>query len=208
MGEINKSIKIESDFIDYYDIGGDTGNTDYLYKRYTDTTSRGSLLKQLRGLGIKTIELKSAKQFIGQAKQLVVYTNPRLHDNKGKIKVPIEKALEIYPNNLASKYYDETNKRSIKYLQVGTRRFKIMMSECGKGEELKNKVDTVEELERDLNYNIMRPIYSIDYISDGRIILATDFNTIQRLDKLGFQDIMKKEEVIQEIKEAIIKYGI
>ncbi|MCL4417391.1 MAG: hypothetical protein M1365_11955 [Actinobacteria bacterium] len=205
MDNIAVGIKVESDFRDYYDhLSIETG---IIYKRYRIEEGRGKSLAFLNKFGIKTIELKAARQFDDTAEKLVVYYNPKLHDSKGKLVVPINEARIMYENNLASRYYSESNGEYIKFLQVGKRRFRVNMKIPEKESLSGGIVVSIQELESLFNYYIMQPIFSIDYISSGKEMLATDYNSVQSLMKLGFESIMSPKEVMDEIKQALISYN-
>ncbi len=201
------SIKVESDFKDYYDIMSSDINYNCIYKRYKDSNSRGKLLRWLKERGINTVELKAAREYDNSTKKLVIYTNGSLHDGQGKRVVDLDEARELYANHLAAKFYEEANGETLKVLQVGARRFRITMKTKDKYSLTGGSVEDITELTPQLNYSIMEPIYSIDYISNGQEMFAVDFNSVQRLDKLNFQAIMSPEEVLTEVKKALIAYN-
>lgn len=199
-------IKIESNFKDYYDKLGTDLNPIAVYNRHRSEEARGSLLGQLRNMGIKTIELKAARDCDNTVKKLVVYTNPRLHESKGKRIVRLDEARLMFSNNLASKYYEEANGVTLKFLQVGARRFRVTLKSDGQSLQEGNVTDIVE-LASELNFCIMHPIFSIDYITTGKEMIAIDFNKVQQLDKIGMESVLSPGEVITEIKRSIMAYN-
>ena len=202
-------IKIESDFEDYYDFLSNENEDEVIgvYRRYKCTEPRGKLLKCLRDKGIQTIELRAAREFGAEADKLVVYTNPTLHGSLGKMVMRRDEAKLMYSNNLAAKFYEEADGVTIKYLQIGSRRFRVTMRTWEPEDLSGGIVEDIEELDRGYNYLIQEPIFSIDYISDGTKMIAIDFNKPQRLEGLGIIGVMTPEEVIEEIKKALIKYN-
>lgn len=206
MSKSSLGIRIESDFSDYYDCKGNSDSIG-VYRRYTSSDSRAKILRWLRGKDIKTVDIKAVKEFDNSNSKLVVYNNSSLHGFKGKSVMDIEEARELYPNLPASKFYEEANGETIKVLQIGSRRFRMTL----KNEDLhllkEGRVTDIIELTPQLNYGIMEPIFSIDYIFNGVDMLAVDFNKVQKLDTLGIQDIMTPEEVINEIRGALIAYN-
>lgn len=201
-------IKIESDFTDYYDNIG--ANTKFvgIYKRYMINESKGKLMKQLKDQGIKSLELKAVRDFDNSVKQLVIYTNPKLHESKGKILMSLDDARMLYPTYLASEFYNEADSEFLKYLQIGYRRFTLKMKSGDKNKFGDCLVTDIKEMTPDLNYLMMKPIFSIDYISNGKEMIAIDFNMAQRLSKLGIDKIMTAEQVMSEIKKSMSAYNI
>lgn len=210
MGDNSFGVNIESNFKDYYDFLSCGNKAICTYNRVREEESRGSLLKVLRESGIKTIDLKAVREHNYTDEDLVVYTDPTLHGGKGKHLMKIEHAREMYGSQLASKFYKEANGITLKFLQIGSRRFRLTMQadtkELNKSLD-EGKVIDIQELNPELNYSIMYPIFSIDYISNGSEMIAIDFNKVQKLDKLGMDKILKPEEVMKEIKKALMAYN-
>ena len=200
-------IYIESDFIDYYDELSSEENYIGIYERHLPTETRGTLLNQLTYSGIRTVDLRAAREFDSSIRYLVVYTNPKLHNSLGKRVVSLEEAKLIYPNNLASPFYEESNGETLKYLQVGCRRFRVNLKSDDPFKMKEGRIVKIEELSPYPNYTILKPIFSIDYISTGKEMIAVDFNPIQNLGKIGFEEVMSAEEVMHEIKKALIAYN-
>lgn len=207
MGKSSLGVKIESDFKDYYDSLSTEVNYNCVYKRYKDSSSRGALLRWLSDRGINTVELKAAREFDNTASKLVVYTNGSLHDGLGKRVVSLDEARELYANHLAAKYYEEANGETLKVLHVGTRRFRICMKTNEMDSLNEGSIESITEITPQLNYSIMEPIFSIDYISNGEGMVAIDFNRVQNLEKLSFQSIMSSKEVIEEVKKVLLAYN-
>lgn len=205
MIELCEQIKIESDFTDYYDCISDSSAAS-IYKRQRSKISRGQALKYLRSIGINTIQLKAAREFDAGCKKLVVYTDQLMHGGKGKIVVDVEEARNFYPNQLASQYYMDNLGVSIKYLQIGSLRYRLTMKLSNSIELSSNEVIGVEKLQSSLNFLIGKPIFSIDYISNGREMIATDFNDVERLEGIGLNQFIAPEIVVAEIKQSLRAY--
>lgn len=206
MNELN----IQSDFIDYYD---DLSNnkSEIIYKRYiSNSKQRATALKILRAMGIKTIDIKPVTQFYTDTPYLCVYTNPNAHNNQGKSVVRVEDAKVIYPNYIASSYIqiDKTKGKTMKYLQIGKRRFTLYFQKEDDLSISMGKLIEVRESTPEYNRLIGLPIFSIDYISDGNEMLATDFNEVEELQRIGIQYYLDKQTIIDEIKEALMVYNI
>ena len=201
------NLKIESDFIDFYD-NLNNDNSVLIYKRYLkNCKQRGTDMKYLRSLGVKTIELKQVNQLIGYNGQIVVYTDPKAHNGYGKMIMNVDEAMLSYSNCLASPYYFTENNLSIKYLQIGKRRFNLCFQ---KPEPLSLNCGTlidIKESEPQYNRLIGLPIFSIDYISTGREMIATDFNEVQNLQILGMNNYISSESIIEEVIQSLAIYN-
>jgi len=202
---LTKAVKIVSNFSDYYDSLSD--NNGMVYKRFMSEEQRGLILKRLRGINVKTIEVKAVKEFDNSAEYLVVYTDPKLHNSLGKRVVPLAEARVMYANQLASKYYIEANGVTIKFLQVGSRRFKVTLKNDFNFTLNEGRLIDIVELSPEYNFAVMHPIFSIDYINSGKEMLAIDFNNVQSLERLNFENVMNAEQVVYEIKKALVKYN-
>ena len=207
MVESSLGIKIESDFKDYYDVASTDSNYVGVYARYMTGESRGKSLRWLREQGIKTVELRAAREYDDTVRELVVYTNPNLHDSLGKQVVTLSEARTLYANHLASPFYAEANGETLKFLQLGTRRFRLRLKSEKSKSLLEGTVLDMVELESVLNYSVMQPIFSIDYIFNGKEMIAVDLNRVQRLDKLGLEHMINPAGIISEIKKALIAYN-
>lgn len=197
---------IQSDFSDYYDIVSDK-NSIITYHRYLrDCRQRGSALKFLRNVGIKTIDVKPVSTFLRGDGPIVVYKDPTQHHGHGKIIATVDEAMSAYQNYAASKYCMNSN-LTIKYLQIGKRRLTLYF-------EKKNSVSLdigtlVDIRESSPEYNRLfgLPIFSIDYVSNGIEMLATDFNEVENLQLLGLERYISATEIESEIKEALVVYN-
>lgn len=197
---------INSDFKDYYDEYCDS-NSNVVYNRfYSNSMQRGTALNKLRGLGLKTLDVKQVSSYFSGDGYIVVYTNPKLHNGCGKRIMTVNEALQSYGNCLASPYIFN-NGLTVKYMQIGKRRFNLYFQ---KGGALSLDIGTlikIEELPSDYNRLIGIPIFSIDYISDGTYMIATDFNEVENLSMLGLNNYIGPHEVISEIIETMHVYN-
>ena len=197
---------IKSDYTDFYDVLSND-NSIITYNRYLNQCKqRGSALKYLRSLGIKTLDIKQVNQFFRGDGPIVVYKDPIGHSGMGKAIMTVDEAMQSYSNCVASKYYN-TDGFTIKYLQIGKRRFSL----CFK----KNESETldmgtlvdIKEITPEYNRLIGLPIFSIDYISNGYDMIATDFNEVENLHNLGIDRYLDSNAVITEIIDALTVYN-
>ena len=190
-------VRIESDFIDFYDKLSITGNEAPVYRRFKkEQMSKSEQLKFLKRLGILTIEAKAARDIVTSSGKLTVYTDTK--DDSKNLVLTVSDADMMYPNELASEYYAESNNVINRIVQVGSRRFRIIL--------YNGSVIQVDELFRGYNMAIGLPIYSIDYVSTFNGMLATAFHNVERLDQYKLP--LSAEEVISEIAQAMIEYRI
>lgn len=205
-------VGLESDFKDYYDsyFEQNAEQVQAVYKRNKcDMPSKGKGLATLRKIGIQTIKLEATRDMIffdeGQSKQIVVYTDPNKHDGTGRVLMKLSEAQLTYPNSLASEFYEEATSIS-KLLYIGSRRFKVLIET--KGGLDKGRVVQIEEIGRMYNYMIACPIFSIDYIPTNNGLLAITLNTVERLSDYGFDNIIKPEDIVEEISAAMLEYKL
>lgn len=198
---------VESSFEDYYDnILNQISDRKY-DRRYK--LSRGECLNFLKSIGVPTIKYGSYRDILSHSGKVVVYTDNYLHMGLGKHIYDINTARSQYGNSLMAEYIENTGGYTIKYLQVGERRFNLLFYNGQYKESLTEGILVkAEELPSQYNIMIRRPIYSIDYISNGITMVAVDFNEVQPLKRIGFENIMKAEDVAMEVNKALIKYNI
>lgn len=197
---------IKSDYKDFYDVLSND-NSIITYNRYlSKCKQRGSALKYLRSIGIKTIDIKQVNQFFRGDGPIVVYKDPMGHHGNGKAIMTVDEAMQSYSNCVASNYYNKDG-FTIKYLQIGRRRFNL----CFK----KNEAETldmgtlidIKEISPEYNRLIGLSIFSIDYISDGLEMIATDFNEVENLHNIGMDRYVNSSTVITEIIDALTVYN-
>lgn len=202
---------IKTDFEDYYDKFAlvNRDNNGILYKRMmSDSMQRGSALKYLRSLGVKTLDIKQVSSFSHLDKNLVVYTDPKKHNGLGKKILSYEEAMTSYSNFPASKYLEDSDGFTVKVVQVGQRRFTLTFKK-DKDDKSLNEGILVNLCEMTPAYNMLigLPIFSIDYIASGCEMIATDFNEVENLKRLNLDRYMTGQEICTEIINSLYKYN-
>ena len=198
-----RDICIKSDFTDYYD-NLSTDDAVVKYERLLNNSSqRGKALTFLRSLGIDTVQIMAASKYIGTSNKLVVYTDPTKHHSDGKVIMSVDEAVRAYPNYPASQYFLTDGRVSMKYVQVGRKRFNILYRKDEPYTLDPGKIIDLTEISSDYNQQIKLPIFSIDYISINNKMVATDFNEVEQLDRFGLEKFMSAEKVIEEIHDAL-----
>lgn len=107
-----------------------------------------------------------------------------------------------------AEFLDKSGGYTIKYLQVGQRRFNLMFYNPDYMDKLvEGSLVKIEELPKQYNYAIGVPIFSIDYISNGVEMIAVDFNTTQSLISIGLDKVIPASDVAREIRDALVAYN-
>lgn len=200
------SINIISDYIDFYDNLSDTKSPITYKRNMGDCRQIGTALKYLRNIGIKTIDVKPVSSFNIFDGDITVYTNPIRHSNNDRKIMSVEYAKLVYPTCVASKCISSDNMITIKYLQIGKRRFTLTY----KSNDLSlNKSYLVDISESNPSYNMLigLPIFSIDYVIDKGIMVANNFNEVENLKELDIEKIITAEEIVEEIRQSILTYN-
>ena len=200
-------LKLVSDFQDYYDYLFDNQSEPVYRRMYSECNPRGKALNIIKGIGVPTIELGAVSKFSIYTPKLVVYTNQMGHLGSGKQIVNTIEAYNNFGNSLACPFVEDTAGISLKFLQVGKRRYQLVMQNENLAELKHGRVIKCTRISDEYNFNIRLPIFSIDYIAYSGTMLAIDFNEVQSLSSLGVM-LMKPEEVIYEVKEAMRNYKI
>lgn len=200
------NIKIVSDFSDYYDTLSNDKSTIIYNRNISYCMQRGVALNFLKDRAIKTLELKPVSQFNSWDNKIVVYKDPRLHHGLGKEILDVTTAKSMYTNCLASRYTESDDLKTIKFLQIGKRRFTLTFEKEPLSLDKGNIID-ISESSSEYNMVIRYPIFSIDYISVNRVMIATDFNEVENLHSLNFENQLNAEQVTDEIEKALIIYN-
>lgn len=198
-------LHINSDFTDYYDSLNDD-NSIITYNRFlSDCKQRGTALKYLRSLGIKTLELKQVSQYFRDEGPIVVYTDIKAHNSNGKKIMDVADANLYNANCLASKYYDV--KINIKFLQIGKRRLTLTFEKLDSMSLRPGRLIDIKESTSDYNRLVGLPIFSIDYIPINNEMVATDFNEVENLARLGINRYISSNEIVNEIINSLKIYN-
>ena len=194
--------KLITDFNDYYDNNNETAL--FVYKRLkSENKQRGSALKQLRSYGIQTVEIKQVSQAMDW-KRVVVYKDVGADKCREKVVLDIEEAVVLYPNMLCSRYIESDT--HIKYIQIGNTGYRLVLDVDTTKEIKLNGIRHIEPIASDFTA-IGIPIYSINYVVDNNIMVATKFNKVQELSYLGLENMISKEQVNELIYKSLLTYN-
>lgn len=199
-------IKLISDYNDYYDSLCDDTSQIVYKRKLSDCMQRGVALNYLKSKSIKTIDIKPVASFNSWDKKIVVYKDPSGHHGTGKEIMDIDFAKSMYPTCLASKYVESDDFLTVKFLQLGKRRFTITYQSSALSLD-KGTVINISESTAEYNTSIPYPMYSIDYISVDKVMIATDFNEVENLQLLNFETQVDAESVVEEIRQALLFYN-
>ena len=181
-------INIKSDFTDYYDELADSSASTTYTRMRSESLSRTKALNKLKEMSINTLEIRPVTKFLKSEFPLVVYTDINAHDGKGKRVVSYDEGMGYFPNMLASRYIESERNVSIKYIQLGKRRFTVTY-ELEAPLKL-GKIIDIKESESRYNDKVSIPIYSIDYVQTKNNIIATDFNTVENFTANGLSNFI------------------
>lgn len=199
---------IKSDFTDFYDNLA-SENALVTYNRcLSECMQRGKALNYLRSIGINTIKLQQVNTFTHHDGNIIVYTNPKAHHGEGKIIMSSGEANLCYSNYLGTRFIPNENGVTIKYLQIGKRRFTLYFKKDNIYSLDLGTLVNVTEATNEYNLLIGLPIFSIDYISDeSGAMVATDFNEVENLGRLGMERYISANDVMNEIKASLEIYN-
>lgn len=220
-------IKLISDFSDYYDGQFQKAepllNPDqHTFLRQT-TTKRADDFALLQDLGFvvptygqpsevlsKIIEQNPnfSPEHIKEITEVVVYFDDEAHQGLGKLLMPISTAIEKYPNKLCAlhvKTGETGSSSSLQYLCIGKRQFWLQYistsdwrSNCGE-----HSIKVLGEEERKKDFGIL-PMFSIDFIERGSMMIAVDFNQAPRLSRTGIEAFgLHPSHIYDEVKAAL-----
>jgi len=160
----------------------------------------------------------------GETMQVVVYTDVKAHSGVGECVMALNDALAKHPNEYSSQYFPtqklrEYMSRSFRMQVIGDSIFWMEFS--SKDDWRPNVGDVTVKLIKDndaLNLttkygiircmnNIIVPMYAIDFamISNGRELIAVDFNVSPEVRGTPIADVMKGDAIADAIKAALAK---
>lgn len=220
-------LKLYSNFIDYYDHHFDLeGEGFYRFsnngmnrieifnflKSHNYLTPKHGYVKQLSKLYPEEYRYREycddSKKFDDSWKyiELVVYLDINLHRGENKIKISLDKAIELYPDNYASLFIFNYG-ISHRYLQIGNKSFWLRYiskndwrSNCG---DVKIIIDSQNN---GYHKSIKSSLFAIDFVrsinekTKQDDYLAIDFNISPGIKGTGIENILKPNEVVDLIK--------
>lgn len=220
------TVRLVSDFWDYYDHWFDGPNAEMVfYRRSSGGMSRHEILKYLQSLGLRVpifgrvcdVYERLQEKYDHSSNFLlfvdvVIYLDETAHRGEGKIKIPLRDAVVQYPDHLAAEYIPALPSGlglSWRYLQLGDKVFWLeyaswndWRSNCG---DVSIKVLSRERdgyCER-INY----PLFAIDFIpAYGLGLFAVDFNVTPQVKGTGIENLLAPRDAAEAIKKAILKF--
>lgn len=204
------AVVIKSDFQDYYDaefINSGYKEKAYIYNRIqSNRNHRTKDLLDIQEQGIPVLSLRPVVDFqlLKPDTKILVYTRPTLHNGEGKILLENREAQDLYPNMPGRLWipHSETEGYTLKYLQIGQRRFKLVLKGKDDIDDLTPRIFNIVELSPEYSKWNKFPIYSIDYIPTKNGLMATDYNNVENLQKFGMEKVITSKEVHSEIVKS------
>lgn len=197
------SLKLKSDFRDYYDFWFDHDGAEFR-RMTTDGPSRRGMFAMFDEAELDTPYHGCVEDSLDR--NVVVYLDETAHRGDGKVLLSIDDARRDYNDYYCSGYI-KSNSRSERRLVIGTRAFILeyksddeWRSNCGDvGISVKSTTDRDK-----LPYDFAFPMYAIDFVN-GK---AIDFNIAPGVGGTGIEHVMRGPEVVQSIKQWVKKCGI
>lgn len=201
--------RIISDFEDYYDkyfednIKKEYAGEEISFIRKRCYDNKVMELKALKDIGISVINIEPINRIfnVQNTDLIVVYTDISGHNGNGKLVLDFNEANMLYSNRLGSKLSKQYDGYTYKFLQIGIRKFWLVIKNDQYLRE--SELVGIQEFEKGYTKGINIPIFSIDYTLVDGVQTAVDFNTTQNLSKLNFKTYMSEEEVCLEIYNSL-----
>lgn len=218
------SIKLRTDFYDYYDHWFCATGQKYEFLFDRPTRAKSSRLEDfelLKAAGLKVVKhsnvellhassVETLGEDVTSLMMVVVYTDEYAHAGEGKILLPLDEALALYPKNLASEYIPASMREAVsyRYLRVGKRQFWLRYtstddwrSNAGNG--------FVEYLceEKEADSYLLNPIFAVDFLRTGKMFVAIDYNPSPKISGTGIERVMPPKEAYRQIQQAIIHFA-
>lgn len=223
MNNINAKIRLISDFVDYYDHWFDIYDASIVFERMSrGGMSRPDMLSFLKSLGLKV-------PFFGRVKNVyeymlckydhipyadsiafvVVHLDERAHCGEGKINVPLNEAIEKYPDRFGVEYIPAQPSGlglSWRYLQVGDKIFWLQFASKNDWRSNCGEVDIkILSQEKDgYHKRIKYPLFAVDFIPADNLY-AVDFNISPQIRGTGVEELLPAREAAEAIKRAIVE---
>lgn len=169
----------------------------------------------LQKMGYAVPEHGFVKDLAHKDYDLIVYTDPTVHDGEGKVLLKPKEALDLYPDCYCSQFIEcsQNITTSYKLLQIGKRQFMVRYSSDHDWMSHKSRftTDILAESPRQMYIpKLGLPIWSIDYICDinrNDMPVAVDFNVAPNLNDIDIHLWIGYDEIAKEIYEAILHYN-
>ena len=201
-------IKLNSDFIDYYDhwFCRSTESPDFVFNRYSRSgLSRKPMFDELCNLGFNTPRYGEVKNLVNYTNNrfIIVYLDEYSHQGEDKIKCSPKFAHLNYPDYLGSEFLEEGNGFSYRLLKVGNLCFKLSYSSkyswksnCG---DVRIKLFNYIKLNEFINTK-QYPLLAIDFVLHNGGMYAFDLNTAPLLKCTGIENWFSSKEIYKEIE--------
>ncbi len=220
-------IKLDSDFVDYYDHFMDLDGELMLQRHTVPKLNRIETYKALNMVGLKTPKFGMVAELYkdlgtqnggvsslkssgyGKLVELVVFIDIHAHAGEGKEKMSLDDARKKYPGHFAAQFIPTAKtfaSRTERLVVMGDRQF--WLEYTSKDDWRSNSGDvTITEIDNRYDrgmrgpiYEINSPLYAIDFVAIGHERLAIDFSVAPRLDGTPIQNKLPAEQAAQTIK--------
>lgn len=207
-------IKLESDFLDYYDHWFDGSDSNITFERMsTGGMSRREMFQFFADNGIKTPEFGQVTDIWNTIDKslcnIVVYVNERAHRSECKILMKFGQSMQHARDCFASRHIpSRENERAVseRFLAIGDLFFwlKYSSDDFWRSNYGNVEIEIVPKTEYEkypyIGFGL--PLYAIDFVrSVDNILYAIDFNIAPQIKGTGIEDIVPARKVVYEIKK-------
>lgn len=215
------SLKLVSDFRDYYDYSFDREGFEFR-RVTTDGPTRPEMFRLFDAHKINTPRHGIVENMPSDIKWMVIYQDETLHRGDGKILVPANEARAKYPTLFCSEYLNfPQNEPTLSYknqyfgsswreLFIGNKSYFLHYINCDDwrsnvGDDIRIECETDRVGKRDKKKDLHYPLYAIDYVWDPvrSDFAAVDLNIAPGIGGSPIQDVVPGSEIVAELKNWI-----
>lgn len=212
------SIRLNSDFLDYYDHWFDNSTSPLVFDRIsTGGMSRSEMFDLFTSINLLTPRYGKVRDLgLAEYDLAVVYLDEKSHRGEGKIQISYTRARALYPDHFASEYMYPSC-ISYRYLKIGSREF--WLSYFSSNDWRSNYGDVLiyilkKDIWEDLSFPKVEgldnyPLFAIDFVRDNMYkYYAIDFNVAPQVKGTGIEDgYLSPLDAANEIKNHILSKG-
>lgn len=215
------TLRLVSDFRDYYDHYFDRNGNFELRRVTTDGPIRSEMFRLFDAYKINTPRHGIVRGMPSDIKWMVVYQDETLHRGDGKLLMLADEARVKYPDLFCTEYLNfPKNEPTLSYknqyfgsswreLFIGSRSYFLHYINCDDwrsnvGDDIRIECETDRVGKRgkkDLHY----PLYAIDYVWDPTRsdFAAVDLNIAPGIGGSPIQDVLPGQQIVTELKTWI-----
>ncbi len=223
-------VKLDSDFVDYYDHHMDFDGDLVLSRRMKAGPNRMEMYKLLNMIGLKTPKFGMVAELYkdlgtqnggvaglkasgyGKLMEVVVFTDVNAHAGDGKLKMSLDEAREKFPGHFAAQFIPTAKtyaSRTERVVVAGDYQYWLEYKSMDDWRSNAGET-TIAELDTRFRpglhgniHEIKSPLYAIDFVAVGNERLAIDLNVSPGLKGTPIEDIVTAEHMAGSIKSRL-----